>query len=119
MIAVGTTVRVLAIVAALLSVAACDDDERKNKLTKYDVTIYVSDHIVGEIVKVPAERRFAKPRIVVQTPEGVKVEHEETKPRTGKIVDFAPVTLPAIIILLLATALIGSCFHQRRLNLQV
>lgn len=104
--------RMLVAIAALFIVTACDDDERKNRQTKYDVTIYVSEHIVGEIVTVPAERRFAKPRIVVQAPEGVKVEHDETKPRKGKLVDFAPlnpfVPLAAFLSILL------SCFVRVR-----
>lgn len=108
----GLFVRFAAI-AALLLIAACDDDERKNKQTKYDVTIYVSDHIVGEIVTVPAERRFSKPRIVVQAPEGVKVEHDETKPRKNIVIDFAPLS-PFVLLTGLLSMLLFRLLNARQ-----
>lgn len=100
----------LFMIVALLLLSACDDDERKNKKTQYDVTIYVSEHIKGEIVHVPGERSFAKPRIVVQAPEGVKVEHDETKPRKNIVYDFTPIGLMLSLFLAL---LLFSSLHPR------
>lgn len=111
----------LFVIVALCFVSACDDDEKKNKKPKYEVTIYVSDHIQGEIVVVPAERRFAKPRIVVQAPEGVKVEHDETKPRKNIVYDFEQTTIRESLILSLGTSsciglLLALIFYLRRLT---
>jgi len=121
MLAVGPTVRFLAIVAALLSVTACDDDD-ENKTPSYKVTIYISDHIdinSDSVINVKPNGPFKKPRIEVHTPDDVdviKVPRPKTK---GTTYGFAPIALPAIIILILVAALIGGCFHPRRLNLQV
>jgi hypothetical protein len=95
----------IAIVAALCFTAACDGDERKAGEKKYEVTIYVSDHIQGEIINVKPERKFTKPRIEIHAPEGVTIVPKETKPRRTTVVDFAPIALPVLIALLLIAAL--------------
>ncbi|MGI9417113.1 MAG: hypothetical protein ACR2RA_04665 [Geminicoccaceae bacterium] len=102
------TVRLLAVVAALLSVAACDDDE---KPPKYDTTILISDHIDivpngDTVIKMKPERRFKKPRVEVHTPEGVEVIHVERPKRKGVIYDYDLVDRWKFIAILFAT-LIG------------
>ena len=106
MLAARTTVRLLAIIAALLSVAACDDDP--DKKPKYEVEIYVSDDLKWEIHEVKSERRFKKPLVEVHHPEGVDVRHVERKPRKTTVYDFAPVDLPALLAGLLTVVI--SCF---------
>lgn len=124
MSAARATVRFLVLVAVLLLAGACDDDDDVNKTPRYDVTILISEHIDIEpngdtIIKIKPERRFKKPRIEVHTPEGVDVVKVPRPKRKGTVYDFAPIALPAIIILVLVAALRSGCVHPARLKLQV
>ena len=124
MSAARMTLRLFLVIAALSTLGACDDDD-ENKTPKYDVTIFVSDHIDikangDTIINRGQERQFKKPRIEIHTPEGVEVEHWTRPKRKGTIYDFTPTTLPAmtVLILLLAAVRLG-CIHPPRPILQV
>ena len=124
MLAVRIALRFLAMIAVLLSVVACDDDDDVNKTPKYDTTILISEHIDitsngDTIIKMKPERRFKKPRVEVHTPDGVEVIHVTRPKRKGTIYDFAPIAFPALTILVLAAALRSGCVHPPRLKLQV
>ena len=99
--------RLLATIVVLFFTAACDDDERKAREKKYEVTIYVSDHIQGEIINVRPVRKFTKPQIEIHAPEGVTIVPKETKPRKTTVVDFAPLSSSFLLISLMTLA---SCY---------
>ena len=107
MLAASALVRVAVLATIPFFLIACDDDERKARENKYEVTIYVSDHIQGEIVNVRPERKFTKPRIEVHAPEGVTVVPKETKPRRTTVIDFAPLGSIALIGFVLTMCLLG------------
>ena len=115
--------RLLTAIMAFCFMAACDDDD-ENKTPKYDVTIFVSEHIDinangDTIVRIGQERKFKKPRIEVHTPEGVEVEHWTRPKRKGTIYDFTPIALPAIAVFLLIAAIRLACIHPDRIDIQV
>ena len=121
MLVARTALRCLAIIAVLFLIGACDDDD-ENKIDRYEVRIYISDHIdvnSDSIIRVKPEGRFKKPRVEVDTPEGVVVEQWKRPKRKGKIYSFAPIAFPALMILVLAAALRSGCVHPPRLKLQV
>ncbi len=105
----------LAAIVTLWLVAACDDDSGDKK-PKYEVEIYVSDNIKWEIIEMKPEGRFKKPLVEVHHPEGVDTKHVERKPKKTTVIEFAPVVLPAMLVLLLALASRFQYLHLHPLN---
>ena len=107
--AIGTTVKVLLVIPMLLLMPACDIEEKE---TKYNVTIYVSDNIIGQ-VKTGKAKRFKKPRVEVHAPEGVEVEHEEREPEEVKVINFVSISWLLLLAGFLTTPLLRSSNNRR------
>lgn len=118
MLGPSTAVRFLLIIVAMLLIGACDDDDEK-KDPEYEVEIYYSKDVkIRWFERDKNDPGFKKPRIHVDHPKGVATTHDERPPRRKTVYDFAPIALPAILILLLAAALRSGRVHPPHLHLQ-